>query len=126
MIKSIITFLRSFLVELYLSMSYKSMTGNEDKTFKKKQLYGSSGSSVPICWVKRNSLLNLCLSSVDLWTYLLFDRFSKTSIVTESDHVVPIRHRNNHIAVENSIGSWEEFSGYYTIIYDVISLFYSI
>ena len=44
---------------------------------------------------------------------LLFDKFSKTSIVTESVDVVPIRHRNNHIpftgsnAVENSLDSWE-------------------
>jgi len=44
---------------------------------------------------------------------LLFDRFSKTSIVTESVDVVPIRFRNNHIpytgsnAVENSLDSWE-------------------
>jgi len=44
---------------------------------------------------------------------LLFDRFSKTPIVTESVDVVPIRHRNSHITytrsetVDNSLDSWE-------------------
>ncbi len=44
---------------------------------------------------------------------LLFDRFSKTPIVTESVDVVPIRHRNSHIpytgseTVDNGLDSWE-------------------
>jgi len=37
---------------------------------------------------------------------LLFDRFSKTPIVTESVDVVPIRHRNSHIPYTGS-DSWE-------------------
>ena len=44
---------------------------------------------------------------------LLFDRFSKTLIVTESVDVVPIRQRNSHIpytgseTVDNGLDSWE-------------------
>jgi len=44
---------------------------------------------------------------------LLFDRFNKTSIVTESVDVVLIRHRNSHIpytgsdTVDNVLDSWE-------------------
>jgi len=44
---------------------------------------------------------------------LLFDRFSKTPIVTEIVDVVPIRHRNSHIpyagseTVDNVFNSWE-------------------
>jgi len=44
---------------------------------------------------------------------LLFDRFSKTPIVTESIDVLPIRHRNSHIlytgseSVDNGLDSWE-------------------
>ncbi len=55
----------------------------------------------------------------------LFDRFSKTYIVTENVDVVPIRHKNKYIPYTESrlIG---EFSGYYTIFIDVASLFYII
>jgi len=46
---------------------------------------------------------------------LLFDRFSKTFMVTESVDVVPIRHRNSYIpyigsgtdTVDNGLFSWE-------------------
>ena len=37
---------------------------------------------------------------------LLFDRFSKTPIVTESVDVVLIRHRNSH-TMDNGLDSWE-------------------
>jgi len=59
---------------------------------------------------------------------LLFDRFSKTYIVTESVDVLPIWHRNNHIpytgsnAVENSLDSWESLVD--TNFNVVTSLFY--
>jgi len=78
----------------------------------KEQLYSSSGSSVPYILGLAESLtksMPIISSSMEL----LFERFSKTSIVTESVEVVPIRHRNNHIpytgsnAVENSLDSWE-------------------
>jgi len=53
---------------------------NGERKHLKENLYSSSGSSVPYMLILRNSLLNLCLSLVTLWN----DRFSKTSIVTES------------------------------------------
>ena len=62
----------------------------------KEQLYSSSGSSVPYILglakfhTKSMPIIN---SSMELFFY----RFNKTSIVTESVDVVPIRNRNNHI-----------------------------
>jgi len=69
---------------------------------------------------------------------LLFDRFSKTSIVTESVDVVPIRHRNSHIpysgseTVDNDLDSWESLVAttlsllmlllYFTLFEYVVSL----
>ena len=78
----------------------------------KEQLYGSSGSSVPYI-LGLAQFLTKSIPIISSSMELLFDRFSKTSIVTESVDVVPIRHRNSHIpytgsiAVENSIDSWE-------------------
>jgi len=78
----------------------------------KEQLYSSSGSSVPYM-LGLAEFLTKSIPIISSSMELLFDRFSKTSIVTESVDVVPIRHRNNHIpytgsnAVENSLDSWE-------------------
>jgi len=58
----------------------------------KEQLYSSSGSSVPYM-LGLAEFLTKSMSIISSSMELLFDRFSKTSIVTESVDVTPIRHR---------------------------------
>jgi len=75
--------------------------------------------------IKSMSIIN---SSMEL----LFDRFSNTPFVNKNVDVMLIRHRNSHVpytgseTVDNGLDSWENFSGYPTIIIDVVFLFYII
>ena len=60
-----------------------------------------------------NDLVNKSMPIISSFMELLFGRFSKTSIVTESVDIVLIRHRNSHIpyteseTVDDDLGSWE-------------------
>jgi len=78
----------------------------------KEQLYSSSGSSVPYM-LGLAEFLTKFMPIISSSMELLFDKFSKISIVIKSVDVVPIRYKNNHIkytgsnAVENSLDSWE-------------------
>ena len=54
LIKVITIFLCSFLVELYLSVSYKIDDG--ERRHLKEELYGSKGSSVPYIYIRLNRI----------------------------------------------------------------------